>query len=162
MNALCEKTSRMPDTGFIMTLPPTAGHGESIAQIANCRHYIHDSTPLGRIADALSTRTDLYALGVIDENGHATGIVLARDIFNQLGRPFGRELFSARTILDLQQRSRAFHYRKNILSVAQSSDGNCISEPTAIICLLMSENRFQVFSLPRTCSSIFRKSPPGD
>lgn len=98
-------------------LPPRP-QGLIIGKIASSLYCVHKDVKIKDLADDLLRREEVYAAGVVDEKGSALGILVRRDLFDLLGKPFGRDLYTKKNAETVMKQAGAFEYTSNIFFVA--------------------------------------------
>lgn len=94
--------------------------GETIAKLVNNRWYVGAGANLLELADDLTTFPDIQAVGVVDEDDKVLGVIVRRDLFNLLGRPFGRDVMRRELASRVAQSTQSFYHDTNIFSVSES------------------------------------------
>ncbi len=94
--------------------------GEVVGRLAHSRLFVRQDQDIDAVASAINKAPALYAIGVVDESGTPVGIVLRRELFEVLGRPYGRELFKKKPVSTVMKASPVFRDDLNILSVAET------------------------------------------
>jgi sigma-B regulation protein RsbU (phosphoserine phosphatase) len=61
---------------------------------------------------------ELFAVGVVDEASAPVGLILRRELFDLLGKPYGREFYKKKPISAVMKESRAFRDDLSIIGVA--------------------------------------------
>jgi CBS domain-containing protein len=72
--------------------------GETLAGFSVAVPPVAPSEPTLAVQEAFSANPDLYAIAVVDNEGHPLGIVNRFRFLETLSRPFGRDLFLHQTI----------------------------------------------------------------
>ncbi len=121
---ISKTTEQSPETGLSVIRQievPKAG-GESIAKLVKNRWYITSDTNILDLSDDLTARPDIQAVGIIEETGKIGGIIIRRDLFDLLGRPFGREVMRRESVEKVTRKIRSFFHYTNIFSVSEILD----------------------------------------
>lgn len=101
-------------------LPQARSWGNSIQKIVRHRAWIDEAERVTLVAEALAQEPDLMALGVCRPNGEVLGLITRVNLFNLLGKPFGREILGKRTIGEILEFSGVFDAGTNLFTVAES------------------------------------------
>ena len=80
----------------LYSLPEISYHGEVVAKIAKGRVYTRADVKVSLLADALNSRPEILALGVVDNRGDVVGIVERRELTALLSRQYGRDIYRNR------------------------------------------------------------------
>lgn len=99
-------------------LPPRP-QGLIIGKIASSLYCVNKDIKIKDLADDLLRNEDVYVAGVVDEAGSALGILVRRDLFDLLGKPFGRDLYTKKNVETAMKQARAFEYTMNIFFIAE-------------------------------------------
>lgn len=92
---------------------------QSILKLAKNRWYVTEDANLLDLADDLAIWTGIQAVGVISAQGKVAGIIARRDIFDLLGRPFGRDVLKREPVSKVAQVTPIFHVDSNIFNVSE-------------------------------------------
>lgn len=98
-------------------------HGMVVGKIASAFHFVRAGTMIRDLADALADNESVFALGVVDEGGRVAGIVVRRDLFDILGKPFGRDLYTNKSVEKVMKPAVMFDASTNIFAVAEELSG---------------------------------------
>lgn len=112
-----------PRSGMIHEINRTKYHGMVIGKIASAFHRVRAGTKIRDLAEALLENENIFALGVVDEADRVTGIVVRRDLFDILGKPFGRDLYTNKTVEKVMKPAVRFDAATNIFAVAEELAG---------------------------------------
>lgn len=107
---------------ILRRLEPGPVSGERIAKIVSNPWYVRESDLILDLADDLTRDDSIFAVGVTDEEGRVKGMVVRRDLFNLLGRPFGRDVLRKQTVSSVISPAKVFRRDENIFSVGEIID----------------------------------------
>ena len=93
-------------------------HGEVVAKLVSSLYYVHQDTAVETLSLEWSPMKDVYAVGVVDDLKNLQGIVVRRDLFDTLGKPYGRDVMKHKTVSRVTQMQAALHSDRNIYTVA--------------------------------------------
>lgn len=96
--------------------------GEQIAKIVSNKWFVLASAGILDVAADLTENADIQAVGVIDDSGAPIGIVVREELFNLLGRPFGREILGKQKVSAVGMKTATFRWDENIFSVGETLD----------------------------------------
>lgn len=119
-----------PQKSILLEREHKSIHGEIIAKIISSHYYVHKDIYVDDLADELNGRTEIFAIGVVDDEMRAVGIILRRELFDILGKPYGRDLYKNKTLVSVMQRAREFNYTRNIFSVSEEIQGELNAQQT--------------------------------
>jgi sigma-B regulation protein RsbU (phosphoserine phosphatase) len=117
--------------------------GNIIGKIASSHYYVTDDAQVSDLADDLLFDDSIMAVGVVEkETGHARGIIRRDDLFDMLGKKFGRELYSYKSISEVIIEPQKFHYRSSIVLVTEAIGRHLNNLKTDYYLLVDRNNRF--------------------
>jgi hypothetical protein len=138
--------------------------GEAVGKIASSRTFISQDTEISAIAAAMDKDPGIFAVGVVDGKNAPLGLVLRRELFDLLGKPYGREYYKKKPVSMVMKSARIFRDDHSILGVADSLAGE-MRKPTSTHYLLADvTGRFSgVRGVWPACSwDSPEEGPPGD
>lgn len=94
-------------------------HGEVIGKIASGLGYVHKHTPVSELAYDFDRHRELYAVGVVDDDNRLLGIVVRKELFDILGKPYGRDILKHKTVERVLEGVEVFDHERNIFSVSE-------------------------------------------
>ncbi len=110
-------------TRVLMELHPAKTRSMSIGNLARSLYYVRESAFITDLVDDLSDRESVFALGVVDDEMHTVGIVVRRELFDIMGRQYGRDLYRNKRVERVMQPAAVFDAERNILSVEEELAG---------------------------------------
>ncbi|AEE16082.1 PP2C family protein-serine/threonine phosphatase [Treponema brennaborense] len=113
------------------TVEPRLIHGERIVRIAENRAYVFADESVHDVSAQLA-ESGLPAAAVVDRDLKLTGIIVAKELFSILGKPFGRDLLFRKAIGSAASSAVSFLYTEQIREV----------EPHLVQDFAMDENRY--------------------
>jgi sigma-B regulation protein RsbU (phosphoserine phosphatase) len=103
----------------LQSLVPQRFHGEVAGKLASSYYFVFQNVLIKDLFDELEKLPDISALGAVDEMGKAIGIILRKDVFARLGKRFGRDVFSHKTVEKLIPfPAKNYDFERNIFSIA--------------------------------------------
>lgn len=110
------------DIDVLKVYSPGKVHSACAVRIASSFHYVTSDTKIKHLADALTRREDILAVGVVDTKGQVLGLIERGELFNMLGRPFGRDILNKRDVIEVTRETKIYKFSKNIFSIAEELD----------------------------------------
>lgn len=95
-------------------------HGSSVMRVASQYAYIHIDDNIEMIADSFSRHIEVLAVGVCDSEGRLLGIIERGELFHRLGRPFGRDILSRKSAIEVYEETECFSSSANVFAVAEA------------------------------------------
>lgn len=92
--------------------------GETIQKLAGNRWFVNSEANLLDLADDLNDWPAIQAVGVVETNGKISGIIVRQDLFDLLGRPFGRDVLIKENVARVAQSVKPFFNDTSIFSVS--------------------------------------------
>ena len=77
---------------------PKNQYGEIIGKICSSYYYVNKDQLIENIAEDLEKDESIISLGIVDENIHPIGMITRRELFDVLGRKYGRDVFMYKKI----------------------------------------------------------------
>lgn len=96
--------------------------GQMIGRIASSFHFVDDDSMIGDLAHELHRNHKIQSVGIVDQNKKIHGFIDRKTLFDLLGRPHCRDVYSKRTVDKVMGYCRIFKYDENIFSVAEELD----------------------------------------
>ncbi|HCL56454.1 MAG TPA: hypothetical protein DHW82_05530 [Spirochaetia bacterium] len=101
--------------------------GEVIGKIISGFCFVKSSWQIKDLVEALNEKPEISEIGVVDEEGKPLGLIVRKQLFDQIGTRFGREILENKKISDLIQNEmirlinqpQIFENNRNILSVVE-------------------------------------------
>ncbi len=115
-----EETSIDDPRRILHRAPGSHRQGEVIAKLASSRYYVRATDDIEALAAAMDKAPGLIAVGVVAETGTPRGLILRRELFDLLGKPYGREFYKKKPVSAVMQTARAFGDDTSIIGVAES------------------------------------------
>ncbi len=122
--ALAERRSGFgtdePDssTNVLGIVEPNSRPGEVIAKLASSRMFISQDASVYDLAEGMEKNPGIFGVGVVDQKGVPVGIVLRRELFDNLGKMNGRDLYKRKLAPTVMSPPRIFRDDMSIFSVA--------------------------------------------
>ncbi len=92
--------------------------GEVLAKLSQSAMFVHQQAEIEALAAAMDKAPSLIAVGVVDETSSPVGLILRRELFDLLSKPFGREVYKKKPISAVMKASRVFRDDLSIFGVA--------------------------------------------
>lgn len=97
--------------------------GETIGKITSNHYFTKYNSKVLDIADDLEILTDTEAVCVTNSSNEITGIIIRKNLFDFLCKPFGRDLYFSKTAGEICQKCGIFDNQSNIYSIAEEIEG---------------------------------------
>lgn len=133
---------REPQKFQIQRYSPEKFHGDIIGKIASAFYYVHKDMPVDALANELAKLDSVYACGVVDDDRTVIGIIIRRDLFDTLGKNYGRDVFKYKTIERLSMPVQSFNFEENLFVIAQSLSRDLYGRTVQYYLLTTGENKF--------------------
>jgi len=140
MNATLE-TALLPPTEQPEKIPSL-----SLLRLATVTASIHQDQKVADVARIFQD-SELTALGVIDSQGKAIGLVTREHLLGLLGKPFGYDVLGKKAIGSLVEEARCFSYLENLFLTAEKLTDDLSQHSIRHYVLTDNDNNFRgVFS----------------
>lgn len=127
--------------GILKIVQHPAHSSDRIFSLSSSLWYVEESVPALSLADALGDDT-IPAVGVVDASGRVKGIVIRRDFFNLLSRPFGRDVTKKHIVKDVTSTVKTFHWEENIFFVSSEIQAEIGKHENCYFLLKTDDERF--------------------
>ncbi len=119
-------------------------HGETIGKIASSLYYVHHDVSIEEVSRYLLNNEAIQVIGVVHSGtGEALGIIPTKDLLNLLSKPFGRELYTKKTIdTAVLEKAKKFHHQGNVFSIADDIGKDLGVGTTRFYLLVTDEKKF--------------------
>ncbi len=93
-------------------------YGETITTLSVSTYYVEADSLIDNLARDFEKNRDIDVVGVLGENHKPVGIIVRRELFDILGKQFGRDLYKNKSVTSMSRSVQEFKYHKNIITVA--------------------------------------------
>jgi sigma-B regulation protein RsbU (phosphoserine phosphatase) len=108
---------------------------------------VRGADDIDALAAAMDRAPALVAVGVVSEDGSPSGLVLRRELFDLLGKPYGREFYKKKPVSAVMKTCRVFHDDESIFGVAETLKAEVRKLDDSYYLLVNTQGRFSgVFS----------------
>lgn len=118
---------------------PRPSLGDVIGKIASSFYYVSKDIGVDDLALIFEKNEKIFTIGVVDENNVAIGIIIRREMFDILGKRFGRDVYKYKNIECLLKGVKTFDFARNIFAVSEELKEQ-LTEPHVNYFLLTGEN----------------------
>ena len=140
------KTKMTADSySLVKSVKPENISGEIICKRIASPYYITGVHTVGTVAELFNNNSTLQALGVVDSEERAIGIIIRNELFALIGQKFGRELYMNRSITEIIRKVNLLYYKRNTFSVIDEISHDLKSEENRYYILVDAENSYKGF-----------------
>jgi sigma-B regulation protein RsbU (phosphoserine phosphatase) len=97
-------------------------NNQSIARITTAFHYVYSNEFVLDVLDALRDNEAIHAVAVINQRKQVQGILVRRDFFATMSRPYAQDLFRHRPVAEVTVPARTFQSDQNLFTVSEEID----------------------------------------
>ena len=90
-----------------------------ICSLVNQFYCVHQSRTVQELATTLKNVSEIWAIGVVNDEMKAIGIIVATQFHERIGRPFGLDVLGRKPVTEVLVEARSFPFDTNILSVSE-------------------------------------------
>ena len=102
--------------------------GQLVGKLGSALYYVDASASVKELVDDFNKLFELQVVGVVkegDDTHEVVGVIIRKELFNMLGKPFGRDILENKTILELMENEHLnelitivpyFYIERNIFS----------------------------------------------
>ncbi len=116
--------------------------GDTIVQIASSFYFVTENDMILDVASDFELDKSIFAVGVIDSDENPIGVISRRDLFDRLGKNFGRDLYKNKKAVKFMTPVKAINYIENIYSVAEDLGDSLYHQKVDYHILSTNENKF--------------------
>jgi sigma-B regulation protein RsbU (phosphoserine phosphatase) len=128
-------------------IEPLPEKGHTIAKIASSYYFVRHDVKIRTLSDELARDQNIFAVGVVDDDDRVLGVIIRRDLFDILGKQFGRDLYINKKVSAVMKDVPHFDLKSNIFGVAEELSDVLYSFHLSYYVLSDGEMRFQgIFS----------------
>jgi sigma-B regulation protein RsbU (phosphoserine phosphatase) len=109
---------REPSEGPLRWVEPSKRPGEVIGKLASSRAFISQDASVYALAEGMEKNPNIPGVGVVNEERVPVGLVLRQELFDNLGRLYGRDLYKRKLVPTVMKTPRIFRDDLSIFSVA--------------------------------------------
>lgn len=110
----------MPElTLTLASVKPDKVYGSSLLRVADTFEYVLETERVTVLADLFQAHPEHMVLGVCDIAGRAMGLITRVQLFNLLGKPYGREILNRRPVSDIVETVETFDMNANLFQTAE-------------------------------------------
>lgn len=122
---------------------PEKTYGSSLSKISRPAWAFPCEGLVAELADELQAKPEIIAVGLVDKQGLACGLVSRDHLFSLLGKPFGREILSKRSVMEISQDADHFDSHANVYTIAAELKARLDSPELSIFLLRDALGRYQ-------------------
>ncbi len=115
---------------------------ENIGKIISSLYYVGEDAKVIDLAYDFDKNKEIQAVGVIDSKNNLKGIIIRKDLFNLLGKPYGQDILRHKTVDKFRSNANKFSFDRNILSVAEEIRDKLSSTDSEFFLLFREEDKF--------------------
>ena len=106
-------------TNSLILKKPIVPLGESISRICSSFYCVNKNSTIEALSMDLDKMESVHTIGVVDDDFNIEGIVIRRELFDKLGKNFGRDIYKRKTVYEVAKEARIFNSNKNIFGIAE-------------------------------------------
>lgn len=128
-------------------LPEKRANDQSVVRIASSTTFVRADVRIADLYESMTGDDALQAVGVIDTDETVVGIVVRRDFFATMARPYAQDVLRNHPVREVMTAARSFSGDANIFTVSEEIADDMRRPVVTYYLLTWSENRFAgVFS----------------
>lgn len=81
--------------------------------------FVNQAEKIVGVADDLTRNPNITAVGVVDDDERVVGILVRKEFFTLLMRPYGRDVFHNRDLTEIMTEPKTFYYDTNLFTIAE-------------------------------------------
>lgn len=127
---------------IINSILPKKNFGDAIGKISSSFYYVKSNVKIDDLANKLEKSETIFTLAVVNEKDEPIGIIIRRELFDLLGKKFGRDVYKYKTVDKVLKEVKSFYYEKNIFLVSEELKNELSSQSINYYLLKNKENQF--------------------
>ena len=130
-----------------MTVKPAKVYGSSILRVASHFSAVASDCKILSLAEMFQEQPELAAVAVLDSGQNCIGLVSRGNLFNLLGKPFGRDILNKKLVQEITEDAPSFNAHANLFAVADEVRQGSKSESPRYFLLVDTQHKFMgIFS----------------
>ena len=110
-------------------------------------YYVYENSHVDELVDELAYNEDIFALAVVDSDMKVCGVIIRKDLFDVLGRRFGRELYYKKNVREVMRNIVTMHHNVHIFECAKIIEKDLLSGTQEYYALVDERNCYKgIFS----------------
>jgi sigma-B regulation protein RsbU (phosphoserine phosphatase) len=121
MNGTVEEleTTQYFEGEALATVRPERVYGSSLLRVAEVFEFVPYTERVTDLAQRFQGRPELMAVGVCDAEGKPLGLITRVHLFDRLGKPFGRDVLSRKSVVEVVETAEVFDMNANLFQTAE-------------------------------------------
>lgn len=104
--------------------------------------YVHEKSPVIDLANDMDKMKHIHSVGVVNDKMKVLGILVRRELFDLLGKPYGQDILKHKAVGSLMRPTTSFNYERNIFSVAGELENYLSNRKIEYFLLTRDNNEF--------------------
>lgn len=105
---------------ILQQAPPPFRNIAAISSLFSSTYYVNSDQRVNDIVDCLNEFASLLSIGVVDSKNRPVGVIVRREIFNILGKSYGKTLIENQTASQIMRETKCFSDSENIHAVSST------------------------------------------
>jgi len=115
---------------------------ENIGKLISSFYYVREDEKVIDLASDLDKNRHIQAVGVTDGRDNIKGIILKKDLFDVLGKPYGQDILKHKKVDRFRVTTMKFGFDRSILSVAEEIQPFLSKTDPEFFLLYRDENKY--------------------
>ncbi|OHD57660.1 MAG: hypothetical protein A2Y33_06385 [Spirochaetes bacterium GWF1_51_8] len=117
-------------------------HGEIVQKLISSGYYVQKDALIEDLAMDYGHHRSIMAVGVVNDDMQFLGIVKRRELFDLLGKPFGRDVMKHKTVERIIEKVPVYNKERNIFTASDDLAQDMKDSSINYYALTDSDNRF--------------------
>ena len=131
------------DLKYIKKIDTFKYNDKCLGKLAKNYHYVNINVKVLQLADDLSKKPDIDAIGVLDNELKVQGIIIKKDFYNLLARPFVRDVMKYSPLKQIMHQPKIYNVNSHIFTVAEELKNHLNSSDIFYFVLADNEDIFK-------------------
>lgn len=105
---------------ILKSAEPAIRTSSSISRIFSSTYYVFENDRVDEIVDSFNEHASLLSIGVVDGECRPVGVIVRRELFNILGRSFGKDLVEMQTASKVMREFTTFQESASLFAVSNA------------------------------------------
>lgn len=91
----------------------------TVGMLISSGYYVYSDILIDELVDELVNNENVFALAVVDRNYQVYGVIVRKDLFDILGRRFGRELYYKKNVTEVMNQVKILNFNMHIFECSK-------------------------------------------
>lgn len=119
----------------------------TVGMLVSSGYYVYSDVLIDDLVDELVNNENIFALAVVDKNVAVQGVIVRKELFDILGRRFGRELYYKKNVTEVMNHVGTLNYNMHIFECSKVIEKDLLTGAQEYYALIDENNCYKgIFS----------------